>query len=979
MNESIRTMKNTLKQLSLALAMAGLVGTTAHAQIQVESGLTLEQYVNDVLLGGTGTASNITYLGGASQIGYLTGAEEGFGFESGLVMSCDVAENVSCPSDLLFCDECLGNSFYDADLLAVANSVPPLIGESFSVNSVNDGCVLEFDFVAGSDGLSLEFIFGSDEYETYINTQYNDVFACFLSGPGVAGPYMSPAGFPNGAKNIAIVPGSDPELPITISSVNPSLNDSLYVSNQGGVNPCINGYTLPITAEHELICGETYHMKLAIADGSDTGLESVLIIREGSFDAGSFEIETSLSIDVGGGNGSVLYEDCGAAELIIARTEESDWSEDIIVNLTASGAAVNGVDYGQPQADGSLLPLPDVVYIDGGVDAMVFQIAAAIDGMDEGDESVVLTFEYDSPCLGSVSTSELNFTLGEEPPVLSVVGFETVVCPGEEVAVAPTVTGGYGNYVYDWSCPEGAGQSNFTVFPLEDWSCTLQVSDTCGLVSNPASVDMVIDVLEFPPVNCEIDQEGPVIMGCNNYITISATSTGGDGSYQFIWTDNNGNTLSGSESFTFYSDPSISEIFVTAISACGFSDTDSIAVEYQPAPLELEVQQQWDVQCGEQVILEASASGVGPFTFTWSDENGFVLGVGPTLTWTANGDEEFFVTVANDCNQIVTAVVALSANCEDSMEMCAYEDYGEEGINIPDDQSSCLVLSTLVESNSEGQGTIMDVDSLVLFVNMEHSYMGDLSITYTCPNGQSVDVQQQAGGGTNIGIPDQGDGTGPGIGWDYYWTATNSNGTWVENEGGSLPAGTYESSESMTALIGCPINGEWSIQICDSWAIDDGYIFEWGIDFGNCEGSTGCADEEACNFDPSAVFDDGSCVYPGCTDAASCNYDPEAGCDDGSCLPFDALAGCMDQSACNYNPNAVCPDDSCIYPLIGNDCEAGAVACDETTTWNVELQRCECSAGPGLNDCPSDLNSNGLVEVTDLLVLLGDFGLECEE
>ena len=87
----------------------------------------------------------------------------------------------------------------------------------------------------------------------------------------------------------------------------------------------------------------------------------------------------------------------------------------------------------------------------------------------------------------------------------------------------------------------------------------------------------------------------------------------------------------------------------------------------------------------------------------------------------------------------------------------------------------------------------------------------------------------------------------------------------------------------------------------------------------------------------------------------------------------------MDQSACNYNPNAVCPNDSCIYPLIGNDCEIGAVACDETTTWNVQLQRCECSAGPGLNDCPSDLNSNGLVEVTDLLMLLGDFGLECEE
>jgi len=87
----------------------------------------------------------------------------------------------------------------------------------------------------------------------------------------------------------------------------------------------------------------------------------------------------------------------------------------------------------------------------------------------------------------------------------------------------------------------------------------------------------------------------------------------------------------------------------------------------------------------------------------------------------------------------------------------------------------------------------------------------------------------------------------------------------------------------------------------------------------------------------------------------------------------------MDESACNYDPDAVCPDDSCIYPLIGNDCEAGAVACDETTTWNVELQRCECAAGPCLNDCPSDLNGNGLVEVTDLLLVLGDFGMECPE
>ena len=61
----------------------------------------------------------------------------------------------------------------------------------------------EFDFVAAGDTVSFDYVFGSDEYETWINTQYNDVFAFFLSGPGITGSYDSPAGFPNGSVNIA--------------------------------------------------------------------------------------------------------------------------------------------------------------------------------------------------------------------------------------------------------------------------------------------------------------------------------------------------------------------------------------------------------------------------------------------------------------------------------------------------------------------------------------------------------------------------------------------------------------------------------------------------------------------------------------------------------------------------------------------------------------------------------------------------------
>ena len=53
-----------------------------------------------------------------------------------------------------------------------------------------------------------------------------------------------------------------------------------------------------------------------------------------------------------------------------------------------------------------------------------------------------------------------------------------------------------------------------------------------------------------------------------------------------------------------------------------------------------------------------------------------------------------------------------------------------------------------------------------------------------------------------------------------------------------------------------------------------------------CEVSCGCTDDSACNFDPNALNDDGTCDFSclGCTDATACNYDPDATVDDGSCI-----------------------------------------------------------------------------------------------
>jgi hypothetical protein len=76
------------------------------------------------------------------------------------------------------------------------------------------------------------------------------------------------------------------------------------------------------------------------------------------------------------------------------------------------------------------------------------------------------------------------------------------------------------------------------------------------------------------------------------------------------------------------------------------------------------------------------------------------------------------------------------------------------------------------------------------------------------------------------------------------------------------------------------------------------------------EYTTGCTDPFAANYDPTALANDGSCIYSGCTDPAAANYDPFATVDDGSCM--DWVSGCTNPAASNYNPEANSDDGSCI-------------------------------------------------------------------
>ena len=179
------------------LVLIFLFPAKAHSQSTTQ-GLTPAEYVN-LLLGEGIEVSNVQFQGGSDQIGMLAGAEAVLGLDGGVMLSTDHA-GICAGSGGSACTNCLGLGA-SADLLSIANSVPPLIGQSFSVSSVHDVAMLSFDFVASGDSIQFDYIFGSDEYLEWVNFPFNDVFAFFLSGPGIAGPFSSPSGFPNGSIN----------------------------------------------------------------------------------------------------------------------------------------------------------------------------------------------------------------------------------------------------------------------------------------------------------------------------------------------------------------------------------------------------------------------------------------------------------------------------------------------------------------------------------------------------------------------------------------------------------------------------------------------------------------------------------------------------------------------------------------------------------------------------------------------------------
>ena len=162
---------------------------------------------------------------------------------------------------------------------------------------------------------------------------------------------------------------------------------------------------------------------------------------------------------------------------------------------------------------------------------------------------------------------------------------------------------------------------------------------------------------------------------------------------------------------------------------------------------------------------------------------------------------------------------------------------------LPD--GSGVSYSTSITTNCYSPGSLINSASDITNVclTMEHSWLGDLQLELICPNGQTMILKaysQTTNSSYFLGHPIDNDAVlTAGTGETYCFTpgATTYlvNGTTTAvttpSSGTMVNPGNYMPFTSFNNMIGCPINGNWTIKVTDNISSDNGYIFDWDVNF----------------------------------------------------------------------------------------------------------------------------------------------------
>ncbi len=579
-----------------AMAPAGSISVAENA---TNNAYNPEQLVQNVLVKGCLKASNIKYgyyqniagtwtwadhawpaIAGQRQLAHFTKSTSTFPLDEGLVLTTGNAGSIMGPN--------ISNNFSEVKIVGASD--PDL--QTISGKPMNDASVLEFDFVPAGNTLEFKYVFTSEEYLEYCETNFNDAFGFFLSGPGISGP------FTNNAVNLATLPG---DIPISVNTIHPdgtnifgthfvNENETYYIDNPlGSLTMQYDGGTVVLTARYQVNSCKTYHIKLSIADATDQFYDAGVFLGARSFNADNIMLTNYGNFEEGRNN---VFEGCDN-NLRVSRTDP-DLSSSLTVPLILSGTFTNGADI---QTTGGL-PFPNSVTIPAGVAFVDIPYKSLADGIADNEETFIVKVAVNCPCSPITTYITTEIKIYENVKIKSIIPTNTDCNGTTGGSIVVNAYGGSGTYLY--SIDNGTtwqSLNNFTGLAPGDYTVLVQDPGQCHV---PISASTTI--LGATPI---VANAGPDVTICPT----GSTQLVGSGGFNYSWSPATG--LNFDNIANPIASPSITTTYILTVTSadgqCSAIDQVTVTVGDIEPPI---------VVCPANLVLVSSLNNNCTFTLT---------------------------------------------------------------------------------------------------------------------------------------------------------------------------------------------------------------------------------------------------------------------------------------------------------------------------------------------------------------------------
>ena len=397
-----------------------------------------------------------------------------------------------------------------------------------------------------------------------------------------------------------------------------------------------DGFTKVLEAVSAVQCGQTYHLIIAIADVGDGQWDSGIFLEANSLSTLTpIEISHTLSQQVFS-NPDWMAEGCVSATVTLER--QTNLNQTLTIPVQLSGTATDLIDFNG---------IPTSITFTPGQSTFSFAIQTLTDALVEGLETLTLTFPIADPC-GNITPLVLDLWIQDNQPMELTLTSSAILCPGDPVTIDAQISGGLQPYTYEWST--GQTTSSITLNIANSQSIWLAVTDACTGV--PASDTLFISVPEFNPLaiitSPDITEICPFIP-----MTIGAQVSGGSGQYTYLWTTNN--VVSGTTDSLLVNPGSSSTYLITATDNCGNSIQDSVSYTILSPPLVLQMNGPFQICPSDSVnLLVTATGGYGNYYYNWSTTE-----TTAQITVAPQNSTSYFVQVSDECQTFSSTAVAL--------------------------------------------------------------------------------------------------------------------------------------------------------------------------------------------------------------------------------------------------------------------------------------------------------------------------------